>query len=127
MQLHRFSTATMAVVLIASLMMPFAFMQASGEPASSTLDFTYIPSVQDRTTLGAIEFTNPLNTSSPVPEYPLVSRALMLPGGSTDADVADVNGDGHPDVVVAVGGSVGYVSIRDCGHLHCAGICGDAR
>ena len=53
----------------------------------------------------AITFPTPLNTSVNVTEYPLVSRALMLPGGSTDAVLADLNADNLTDLVVAVSGS----------------------
>jgi hypothetical protein len=40
-----------------------------------------------------------------VTEYPLVSRALMLSGGATDATLADLDGDGRTDLLVAVSGS----------------------
>jgi len=50
----------------------------------------------------ALVFPGGLNTSSTVSEYPLVSRGLMLPGGSTDAVLADINGDGLTDLIVAV-------------------------
>lgn len=43
-----------------------------------------------------------LNTSLGVPEYPIISRALMLPSGSTDAKLADVDGDGLTDLIVCV-------------------------
>ena len=52
--------------------------------------------------LEAVSFADPIDTTLTVPEYPLVSRALMLEGGSTDAIMEDFNGDGESDLVVAV-------------------------
>jgi len=53
----------------------------------------------------SVTFSTSLNTSSVVPEYPLVSRALMLSGGSTDSALGDLNGDGLADLVVSVSDS----------------------
>ena len=50
----------------------------------------------------SLVFPGPLNTSGSVPEYTMVSRALMLPGGSADAKLIDLNGDGLTDLMVAV-------------------------
>ncbi|MGQ9587417.1 MAG: FG-GAP-like repeat-containing protein [Thermoplasmata archaeon] len=50
----------------------------------------------------ALTFPQPVDTLANVSEYPLVSRALMLPGGSTDATLADLNGDLREDLIVAV-------------------------
>ena len=52
--------------------------------------------------LESVSFPDPIDTTLTVPEYPLVSRALMLDGGSTDAIMEDFNGDGASDLVVAV-------------------------
>jgi hypothetical protein len=52
-----------------------------------------------------IAFPSQLNTSLNVTEYPIVSRALMLSGGATDATLADLNGDGGTDLLVAVSDS----------------------
>ncbi len=52
-----------------------------------------------------IAFPTPLNTSLNVTEYPLVSRALMLSGGSTDASLADLDYDGRTDLLVGVSDS----------------------
>jgi hypothetical protein len=52
-----------------------------------------------------IAFPSQLNTSMNVTEYPLVSRALMLSGGATDATLADLNGDNRTDLLVAVSDS----------------------
>ena len=52
-----------------------------------------------------LAFPSQLNTSLNVTEYPLVSRALMLSGGATDATLADLDGDGRTDLLVAVSGS----------------------
>jgi hypothetical protein len=53
----------------------------------------------------AVTFPTPFNTSATVPEFPLVSMALMLPGGSTDSVLADLNGDNLTDLAVTVSGS----------------------
>jgi len=50
----------------------------------------------------SISFLPALNTSQAVPEYSIVSRALMLPGGSTYSTLADINRDGKTDLIVAV-------------------------
>ena len=50
----------------------------------------------------SVPFPSPPDTSSTVPEFPLVSRALMLQGGSTDAVLEDFDGDGASDLAVAV-------------------------
>jgi len=50
----------------------------------------------------ALVFPGGLNTSSSVKEYPLIARGLMLPSGSTDAALADLNGDHLTDLIVAV-------------------------
>lgn len=50
-------------------------------------------------------FSSGLNTSKSVSEYPLIARGLMLPGGSTDATLADLNGDNLTDLIVGVYGA----------------------
>jgi hypothetical protein len=52
-----------------------------------------------------IAFPSQLNTSLNVTEYPLVSRALMLSGGSTDASLADLDYDNQTDLLVGVSDS----------------------
>ncbi len=51
--------------------------------------------------LSAPTFPTGLNTSSVVREYPLISRALMVPSGSSDAILAELNGDNRTDLIVA--------------------------
>ena len=109
--MHRFSTATMIVVLVASLLMPFGTSQASDEGAPSPCEPVYFSLGDEYAAFGAIEFDEPIDTSAPVPEYPLISRALMLPGGSTGATLADVNWDGYEDLMVAVSGLTTCISV----------------
>jgi PKD repeat protein len=52
--------------------------------------------------LETLNFPGGINTSISVNEYSQIARALMLNGGSTDSDRADVNGDGRTDLIVAV-------------------------
>ncbi len=52
-----------------------------------------------------------LNTSQSVLEYPLIARALMLSGGSTDVALDDVNMDGLRDLIVGVSGLQRCVSV----------------
>ncbi len=49
----------------------------------------------------AILFPDPMDTSVNVTEYPLVSRALMVGGGSSDVEISDLNGDGQSDLMVS--------------------------
>jgi len=109
--LHRFSTATLVVVIVASLLMPLGISQASDEGIRSTPNSGVAVPIGGHADLRSVEFDDPIDTSASLKEYPLISRALMLPGGSTDAALADVNGDGRLDFVVAVGGSTGFISV----------------
>ncbi len=56
-------------------------------------------------TPSALDYPSTLSTNATVPEYPLVSRALDVPGGSTDCGLGDFNDDGLVDMVVSVSGS----------------------
>jgi len=49
-----------------------------------------------------LAFPQSVDTLANISEYPLVSRALMLSGGSTDAVLADLNGDLRDDLIVTV-------------------------
>jgi len=53
-------------------------------------------------TIELLTFEDPLDTSWTTPEYPLVSRALLLQGGSSDVVLDDMNGDGLTDLIVSV-------------------------
>ncbi|UCE90980.1 MAG: VCBS repeat-containing protein [Methanobacteriota archaeon] len=61
--------------------------------------------------LMAVPFDASLNTSQSVAEYPLMARALMLAGGSTDVALDDVNLDGLRDLIVSVSGPQKSVAI----------------
>ncbi|HIH01692.1 TPA: VCBS repeat-containing protein, partial [Thermoplasmata archaeon] len=107
--MHRFSATTLVVVIVASLLVPLAISQAYPQGALSSLQnrdestgFAFIESVQ---------FLPSIDTSSTVPEYPMISRALMLDGGSTDVVLGDVTKDGFVDLVVGVGGETPSVSV----------------
>ncbi len=93
--LRRLLAAGMVVVVAFSFIAPLMVVPHAGED-SRTGNHAFE---------SAVTFPTPLNTSATVPEYPLVSRALMLPGGSTDSALADLNGDSRTDLVVAVSGS----------------------
>lgn len=90
--------AAIAVAMVASLLFPVApFGGAVGTSSAVDLELSAEP-----VPLTAVEFPDPIDTSAVVPEYTMVSRALMLPGGSSDLALEDLNDDGMIDMVVAV-------------------------
>jgi len=106
----RRTLATIVVVLtIASLLLPIGGtrdISITAEAGGSLEVAPEAPSVE------AVAFPDPFDTSVNVTEYPLISRAMMLPGGSTDAIMADINKDGLADLIVGVSGSASkYVSV----------------
>ena len=94
---------TIAVLTITSMLVPLSagVGDATGYPAGypeqiSLIDF---PPATDAK---SVSYTDLSDTALGLLEYPIVSRALVLPGGSTDAILADINSDGYDDLVVAV-------------------------
>ena len=87
-------------VIVASLIVPTHLMISTG----SENGVTPLVDASSKSSLpwSSISFSQPIDTSQTVLEYPLVSRALMLPGGSTDVTMGDINGDGLDDIIVAV-------------------------
>jgi len=88
-------------VIVASLVLPLQSADSSRE-ASSAGGAVDIGPLLSSPALEAVSFTDPVDTTLTVPEYPLVSRALMLEGGSTDAIMDDFDGDGITDLAVLV-------------------------
>lgn len=109
--MHRFSTATIVVVIVASLLVSSCLSCASDERASSDAGRTTSAQKAWPSPLMSVSFDSPLNTSESVAEYPLIARALMLAGGSTDVALDDVNMDGLKDLIVGVSGPQKYVSV----------------
>ncbi len=87
-----------AVAVVVSLLLPIAPL---GGLAGASLGASFELS-EDPVPLTAVEFPIPIDTSEVVPEYTLVSRALMLPGGSSDVVLDDLNDDGLTDLIVSV-------------------------
>ncbi len=110
--MHRFSATTLVVVIVASLLAPLAVSQAYHEGTPSASDDSDGGTRQ--LVLESVQFTPPIDTSATVPEYPMISRALMLPGGSTDVALGDVDKDGMDDLIVAVSGPDPAVSVFSC-------------
>jgi len=94
----RRSVTAFVVISIAAVLLPVGFIDGVDHAGQSALG--------GRSEIGAdvesISFLPALNTSQTVPEYSMVSRALMLPGGSTYSTLADINRDGRTDLLVAV-------------------------
>jgi hypothetical protein len=92
--LRRLAVVSVVAVVMVSLLLsviPLSAMQLVGpDPGRASHS------------LNALEFSPGLNTSSKVKEYPLIARSLMLPGGSTSATLADLNGDNRTDLIVSV-------------------------
>jgi len=106
----RRTLATIVVVLtIASLLLPIG----GARDVSPAADVPGLPeTAPEAPSVEAVSFPDPFDTSANVTEYPLISRAMMLPGGSTDAIMADINRDGIDDLVVGVSGQDSkYISL----------------
>ena len=84
-------------VIVASLIVPTQLMISTESEIGATplVDTSSKSSVP----LSSISFSQSINTSQTILEYPLVSRALMLPGGSTDVTMGDINEDGLDDTL----------------------------
>jgi len=95
----RRSVVAFVVISIAVvLLLPVGFIDGFGHALKG------IPDGQSEVgaEIESVSFLSPVNTSQTVPEYSMVSRALMLPGGSTYSTLADINRDGKTDLIVAV-------------------------
>ncbi|MEM2890879.1 MAG: VCBS repeat-containing protein, partial [Thermoplasmata archaeon] len=99
--MRRLAAAALVLVVTASLLASFvAVEQGGGSPVpTSSATATTSP------VLNSFEFPSTVDTSSTVWEYPMIARALMLAGGSTDVALGDINGDGLTDLVVGVAGA----------------------
>ncbi|MEW5748540.1 MAG: PKD domain-containing protein [Candidatus Thermoplasmatota archaeon] len=91
-------------VIIVSLVLPMQSARSFRDAAAVT-DLSEPAPLSYTPLLEAVSFPSPIDTASTVPEFPLVSRALMLGGGSVDAILEDLNGDGASDLAVAVSGA----------------------
>jgi PKD repeat protein len=106
---HRFSATTLVVVIVASLLVPLAISQAYHQGNPSPVDRG--EGSPGSAVIEAVQFSTPIDTSATITEYPMISRALMLDGGSTDVAVADVNSDGNEDLVTSVVGLSRSISV----------------
>lgn len=100
--MRRLVKAALVIAIAVSFLLPLA---PSGVSDHSVRGIEVPQPSQHAQAESVIAFPSQLNTSLNVTEYPLVSRALMLSGGATDATLADLNGDGGTDLLVAVSDS----------------------
>ena len=102
--MRRLMATCLLAVIVASLIVPAHLMI----PIESDMGATHPVDASSKASLplSSISFSQSINTSQTVLEYPLVSRALMLPGGSTDVTMGDINEDGLDDIIVAVSGEM---------------------
>ncbi len=98
--LRRLMATCLLAVIVASLIVP-AHLMISIESESGMTPLVDASS-ESSPPLSSISFSQSIDTSQIVLEYPLVSRALMLPGGSVDVTMGDINGDGLDDIIAAV-------------------------
>lgn len=105
MRVRRLAAAMLVTVLASSVLVPvFGGIESAGGSVSSDVD-RMLGQAFAVSGLAAVNFPSGINTSSTVWEYPMIARALMLAGGSTDAVLADINGDGRTDLIVGVAGA----------------------
>ncbi len=100
--MRRSLNAVLVIAIAASFLLPLAPPGVSDHSVGGTES---APLSQPLLMESPIAFPSQLNTSVNVSEYPLVSRALMLSGGSTDASLADLDLDGQTDLLVGVSDS----------------------
>lgn len=92
-------SSALALALVALFLSPIAVLGGTNTEPSVTVQSVAslpVPALKE------LVFPEPLDSSVSVPEYPVVSRALMLSGGSSDVVLKDLNGDGLSDLVVSV-------------------------
>ena len=96
-----FAAALVVIALAASVLVPLSY--GNGHPPLSSVSDQQNSKVEYAPLVGeSLDFPATMNTSDSVREYPQIARGLILPGGSTDATLADLNGDGRTDLLVAV-------------------------
>lgn len=89
-----------------------AFLVGLLAPVTTLAHPLELPTVQAASTLGEqLIFPEPVDTALNITEYSMIARPLLLPGGSTDSLICDINGDGRNDLFVAVTGSLPSVSV----------------
>ena len=92
----------LVIAIAASMVTPIGAVSHPETQPSSAASIPASVAPSSIKSLSSISFPSPINTSQPLSEYPAVSRALMLSGGSTYSALADINGDGLTDLIVAV-------------------------
>lgn len=97
--MKRLVSSLMALGVVALFLSPVGL---SGDTRTYPSDISVASAASPTPSTDSLDFPDPVDTSGPVPEYTMVSRALMLSGGSTDVVLDDLNNDGLADLVVAV-------------------------
>ncbi|MBN1677671.1 MAG: VCBS repeat-containing protein [Candidatus Thermoplasmatota archaeon] len=95
----RLVSSVLAIAMIALLLSPIGYQ---GDPGIGLPEAVIVTGSAPAPSPEELVFPEPIDTSNPVPEYTLVSRALMLPGGASDVVVDDLNDDGRTDLIVSV-------------------------
>jgi len=100
--LKTMKSATLTVLVCLLLVVPFGLAFGPGLRFDRSADGG--DGLESPTVAGALSLTFPqvLNTSQNVSEYPLGSRALILPDGVSDMFLWDMNGDTLDDLVASV-------------------------
>ncbi len=92
--MRRLTAVSVVALVMVSLLMSLIPLPSIDHVGSSK--------VASSRAMSVLTFPSGLNTSSSVSDYPLIARGLMLPGGSTDVALADLNGDNLKDLIVGV-------------------------
>jgi len=96
--LTRLVSSVLAAAVVALFLSPIGFF---GDTHTGTSEGLAVGASAPMPVFDELVFSGPIDTSIPIPEYTMVSRALMLNGGSSDVVMEDMNDDGLTDLIVS--------------------------